>query len=534
MASSLHERLKIRVDELVSSRKTTENTWQQIADNLLGRRDFTVTRTPGQNRMDVIYDDTAKVSGSLLAGAIHSLLTNPAARWFALRFEDPNLNDIRDASVWLNAVEKRLYAAIGAPKANFHAQLSESYIDLIYFGMAAMFIDDVPGSGIQFSARPLSEIFVAEDPSGRIDTIVRKFKLTARQAFTIWGSEAKAASASMRAGRTEDKHQYAHIIMPNDDVSLGKIDANGMPFASFHLSMEDNGILSTGGFHEIPIVTPRWEKDAGEVYGRGPGWNALSNQKMLNEMQKVTLKAGQKHVDPPYMVDSEGVLPSDIRFHPNSIIPINSVMSNMNPPIQPLPLGGNFSIGSAMIADARAAVQNGFHHQLIETIRDPRMTATQVMELSAQMQRHLAPILGRMQTEMLEPIIERVFAIEARAGRLPPAPQSIENMEIKIDYVSPIARAQQTSDARAMIDYAGFISNMAQVDDRIVDLVDFDEWGRELADAMGVPVKIMRDARQIEQIRNARNQAAAEEQQQEQISAATSQVADLARVARAA
>lgn len=522
------ERLISRVDELTADRRTTENTWQQIADNLLGRRDFTTERTRGQQRMQRIYDDTAKVSGSLLAGAMHSLLTSPAARWFALTFEDPNIRDIPEASIWLQNAERRIYAVLAAPKANFHAQLSEVWIDLIFFGTGGLFIDDVPGIGTLFSARPLNELFLAEDPSGRIDTIVRQFKLTARQAVSLWGDAAKAATRNLNSGKSEDKNTYVQIILPNDDHAVGNLDASGMPWASFHISMDDDKvILAEGGFHELPMATPRWETDAGEVNGRGPGWNALSNQKMLNEIKKVTLKAGQKAVDPPMLVDSEGVLPGDLRFHPGSVIPVNTVMSSMNPPIQPIPFGGDFSIGVAMIEDTRKAVQDAFHHQLIETIRDPRMTATQVLELSAQMQRHLAPILGRMQTELLEPIIDRVFAIEVRAGRMPPPPPEISDVPLKIDYVSPVARAQQTSDARAIIDFSGIIANLANVAPDVLDIVDFDIGARELGDALGVPPNMLRDKEAVEARRKAAREVAMQEEAERQAVVASDQLAKL-------
>lgn len=524
-----YERLSARVDELVSARSTTEDTWQQIADNLLGRRDFTVKATPGRQRMQAIYDDTAKVSSSLLSGAMHSLLTSPSSRWFGLGFEDPRLSEIAEAAIWLEAAEQRLYAAFAAPTANFHAQLSETYIDLINFGTGAIFIDDVPGVGVQFSARPLQELYLAEDPSGRIDTVVRKFRLTARQAVKLWGGAVKIASKAVDSGSTETLHDYIHVILPSDDVASGNLDVSGMPWSSFHLSTEDKAIVSKGGFHEMPIATPRWEKDAGEVYGRGPGWNALSNQKMLNEMKKVTIKAGQKAVDPVYLVDSEGVLPGDLHFHPGGVIPVNSIMASMNPAIQTLGYGGDFNIGVALIEDTRKAVQAGFHHQLIETIRDPRMTATQVLELSAQMQRHLAPILGRMQTEMLEPIIERVFAIEERAGRLPPAPEAIANLKIRIDYVSPVARAQQTSDAKAIMSFTDYIINVSQVNAEIMDIANMDDGARKVGEALGVPKTMLRDSRAVKLRRDAAAQLAAEEQEQQQLIAATDQVAKLAK-----
>ena len=134
-----YSRLISRVEELTGGRRTTENTWQEIADNLLGRRDFTVNRMRGEQRLQRIYDDTSKVSGCLLAGAMQSLLTSPSARWFALRFENAELAEVHRANIWLKAAEQRLYAAMSAPNANFHAQLAETYIDLIFFGTGGIF-----------------------------------------------------------------------------------------------------------------------------------------------------------------------------------------------------------------------------------------------------------------------------------------------------------------------------------------------------------------------------------------------------------
>jgi len=529
MPTSQYKKLLERAEGLYADRNTTENTWQQIADNELGRRDFTTIRSRGEQRLQHVYDGTSKISGGLLTGSIHSLMTSPAQRWFALGFEDPRLQRDAEAAAWLDLSEKRLYAALAAPAANFHAQLAETYIDLVYFGTGAIFIDDVPGQGVRFSTRPLQEMFLAEDPSGRIDTMVRRFKLSARQAVSLWGDKAVSAGKALGGSSFEDTAEYVHIILPNEDLIEQNIDASGMPWASFILSTTDAAIMSEGGFQELPIATPRWQKDAGEVYGRGPGWDALSDQKMLNEMMKVTLKAGQKAVDPTLMIDSGAVLPGDLVTHPGGTIMVDTIMANMNPPIQPLVSGSNFNISQALIADTRNSVQNAFLKPLVEAVRDPRMTATQTLELSAQMSRHMAPILGRQQTEMAEPILERVFAIEARAGRLPPPPPQIADQPLKIDYVNPIARAQQTSDARAIIDFSGVVTNLSQVAPEVLDIVDWDATTRELGEALGVPPVAMRDARNVAARRAAEQQLAEEAEQERQAVVATDQLAKVAK-----
>ncbi len=71
-------------DHLPPDRFGWEHMWQLIADNEVGRRDFNVIRTPGDRRMGDIHDITALLSGELLAGALHSLMTNSASKWFRL------------------------------------------------------------------------------------------------------------------------------------------------------------------------------------------------------------------------------------------------------------------------------------------------------------------------------------------------------------------------------------------------------------------------------------------------------------------
>jgi hypothetical protein len=515
---SLQDALWRRWSELEANRKTTEDTWNQINDNLLGRaRDFTFDqRSPGEQRVQRLYDDTAKVSGSLLAGALHSLLMNPSGRWFSLRFEDERVNDVHAASEWIHESENAVFAALARPQANFHAQAAEAWLDLVFFGTGAMFTSDSLGDGVRFSARPLTELFLSEDSSGIIDLVIRKFYATPRQAAQIFGVEnlPEKARREMESGKQEDKTPYLHFVLPNEEMTPGNLDVTGMPWSSFYMALEGREIVSSGGFHEMPYAVARWQKESAEIYGRGPGWNALSDQKSLNEMKRVMLIAGQKHVDPPLLVDHEGVLGggSQLDTTPGGVIPVNVATALMNPAVQPLQFGGNFAISRDLVGDTRAQVQDAFHHQLIQVIRDPNMTATQVLELSAQMQRHLAPILGRMTTELLEPIIERVFAIEARAGRLPVPPPELEGMPLRIEYVSPVARAQRTSQAQGVTQWMTVLANLSQVDPAVLDVPDTDAIARDLAESFGVPPTLMRAPEEIA----ARRQAAAERQKQQE------------------
>jgi len=298
-----------------------------------------------------------------------------------------------------------------------------------------------------------------------------------------------------------------------------------------YLSREDRIILDEGGYHEMPYITPRWEKGAGETYGYGCGWNALSSSLMQNQMRKLRLTAHQKAVAPPTMVDSEAVLPGDTDLSPWAIIPVNNIMSSMTPPIQEVRSASNFQLSTEDIVDGRQTIQNAFHHQLIELLRDPRMTATQVLQLDGHMQRHLAPILGRQQTEMAEPIIDRVFGIEFRAGRLPPPPPSISNQNIAVDYENPIARAQKNSSVQAIITLTNYALEASQFDPDIRHVVNIEVGARQLSEALGAPVEMINPTKEVERRKAAEREFAAQQAQMQEAVVATDQIAKLAKAA---
>ncbi|MBO6784972.1 MAG: head-tail connector protein, partial [Alphaproteobacteria bacterium] len=339
------EELLRQWEDVAARRQAFQSAWQEIADHLLGRRDFASQATPGRKRMARIYDTTGLQAADLLAAALHSFLTNPALRWFSLRAEDPELADDEAVVQWLSGVEDALYAAFNAPDANFAPQIHEVYLDQVAFGTAALYIGDRPGKGLLFSARPLGEIHVAESAEGRVDTVFRKFAFTARQAHQVWGDGAgRAVAEALAANKGERSLDFLHCVKPAHEAGAGH---PGFAFASYYLSLNDKAVIATGGYHEMPYMVPRWSKDSGEVYGRAPGWNALPDQKMLNEMSKTTLKAAQKAVDPPLLVADDGVV-MPLRTHPGGINVVRAGALTADP-LRPLPVAPRIDIGLEMM-----------------------------------------------------------------------------------------------------------------------------------------------------------------------------------------
>jgi hypothetical protein len=138
-----------------------------------------------------------------------------------------------------------------------------------------------------------------------------------------------------------------------------------------------------------------------------------------------------------------------------------------------------------------------------------QMTATEVMQRNEEKMRLLAPVLGRLQSEMLMPLINRTFNILLRKGILPTAPESLQGQTIDIEYVSPLARSQKQGDVQAILRTLEIITPMAQMSP-VMDFIDSDKMVSHLASVLGVPSKVIRS---VDEVQNLRKQRAAAEQQ---------------------
>ena len=131
------------------------------------------------------------------------------------------------------------------------------------------------------------------------------------------------------------------------------------------------------------------------------------------------------------------------------------------------------------------------------------MTATEVQVRYELMQRLLGPTLGRFQTEFLNPLIERCFAIMQRNEMFAPAPGALDGVGIDIEYVGPLARSQRMEEATAVERLYEMAANLAQIAPEIMDNIDHDKAIRSRAELLGVPKNIMRDPQEIEEKRQA-------------------------------
>ena len=524
----LARQLKDNLSRLQEKRSNWESHWQEVSDYMLPRKaEITKQRARGDKRHTQIYDATAIHALELLAASLHGMLTSSANKWFSLRFKETELNDIDEAKEWLENSTTRMYDAIG--KSNFQQEIFECYFDLIAFGTACLMIEEDQEDTLLFSARHIKELYIQENKKGFVDTIYRKFKMPAQAVIDKFGIE-NVSKDTINTFKKDpfDEIVLVHVARPRLDFDPKKKDKQNMPVQSIYFEFENGHIISVGGFKEMPYVVPRYLKASTEQYGRSPGMNALPDVKVLNKMVENSLKAAAKQIDPPLLVPDDGML-APIRMSPGSI---NFFRSGSRERIEPLQINANTNVSLNNENQRRDAIAKMFHVDQLLITENRNMTATEVLQRNEEKMRILGPVLGRLQSELLSPLIVRVFNMMLRNGLFTEAPDILSKQELKIEFVSPMALAQRSQELQSLMRGLEIFGSMAQALP-VMDYIDDNGMVKQIIEILGLPAKVIKSDAEVAQIREERaanEQAQMEQQQLLAETQAAKQVAPLAKV----
>jgi len=505
--------IRKRLDKLEADRGTWESHWQEILDYVMPRKaEITFLRSRGEKRTEVLFDSTAITANNLLAASLQGTLTSPSLPWFSLKLRDDDANKVRDVQIWLEDTARRMYAVFN--ESNFNTEVHEMYLDLCSVGTSAIFVEEANEGflkgGLHFNTLHISEYFIQENVKGTVDTLYRKYKMTARQAVQEFGEKniGTKIKEALKA-KPDTQFNFIHAVEPTEDYerAIGKAKTK-LPFHSCHVCFEDKMVVRTGGYNEFPYLVPRWSKATGEIFGRSPSYNALPDIKTLNKAVEIGLKAWAKAIDPPLLVTDDGVI-GRVRMTPGGITVVRSDTA-----IKPLQIGSNWQITDLKENQLRTAIRQAYYSDQLQLQEGPQMTATEVQVRYELMQRLLGPTLGRFQTEFLNPLIERVFGIMMRADALMPRPEAMGGLNMDIEYVGPLARSQRMEEAIAVERLYQLAMQVVQVDPTVMDVIDHEQAIRMRATLLGVPKTVLRGEDEVAEIREQR--AAAQQQAQEQ------------------
>jgi hypothetical protein len=459
--------------------------WQDCADYSLPNYDVSVRRSPGQKRTQKLYDSTAVHAAELLAASLQANLTSMAARWFSLVPRDQDAVKSVAIMSWLEDCANRMYSALQS--SNFATEIHEAFTELTIFGTTCILCEQAP-SGVVFKTYPVSYYAIDENEYGLVDTVFRKYKLSSRNAVSRWG---KDAPEKIRDADPDKTFEFLHAVYPSKE----KLE-DGSPFwESIWLCMDTKEQVAKGRYMEMPYAVPRWLKATGERFGRSPTMTALPDIKTLNKAIELELRAWAKAIDPPLMVRDDGVI-GDVNLTPGSLTVVRDKDT-----LLPIVGGTQWQITELKKTEIRENIKNIYYYAQLSVPDALRLSATEVHLKWQMVERLLGSVLGRIQAELLSPIVDRIFGILYRSGYLAPAPSNTAGIQLDITFESPMAQAQRMAPLQNIDTFIAEISKVGQLSPGVFDNVNFDVIIRSMYRMMSLPQEALKEEGEVESIR---------------------------------
>lgn len=484
-----------RFNRLSSDRSTVQQLWDTIEQFVMpyrGRffKDST-SETDVEWRKRDIWDSTAVHACESLAASLHGSLTTPAIRWFELRFRDKELNDDKESSSWLEKAGETVFNEL--QDSNFNLEINETYIDITGFGTSFLGEEERGESGVEFSSVPIKEGFFEQDYRGQVRVFYRLLNWTYSECESFFGEDRLPEEIRKLEKNPDEKTRIIFCIYPRQgkqDADVSKILAPKMrPYgAKYVIKKSGVQIGEENGYYEMPMFAPRWRTTSDSIWGHAPGAVALADILMLNELKLMDTKAREKAIDPAIMAEERALI-GDLDLSSSTLNIVKKVDG-----IVPFESRGRFDLSNDLIDDLRRSIRSYFFVDQLELKESPAMTATEVQVRYELMQRLLGPTLGRLQSDLLNPMIQRTFNILLRQGRLGKMPSKASAASVDVDYLGPLSRAQQIDSVASYERLVQGARMIAEIAPESVMTIDWDEALRDIGEKLGVSVDVILNA----------------------------------------
>lgn len=476
--------------------------FEECYEYALPQRESFYYEEAGQRRDQKIFDETAVVGVQEFASRLQSGLVPNFARWADLMSGSevpPEQREKIDNE--LDDVTNYVFEVL--QNSNFSQEVHESFMDLAV-GTGILCVEEGDAiNPIVFSAIPLPHVVLDTGPDDRIDHVFRERKKVKFDHLEMMYPNSTFSSKVMTMMGRNQETTVLEVVCR--DYSRKNEEA----YVHYAICMTTDTVLhkkEMRGLGSNPFICFRWSKCAGEVYGRGPLINALAAIKTTNLTIELILENAQMSISGIYQMEDDGVInPDTIQLVPGSIIP--KAMGSQG--LQPIQAAGRFDVAQLVLSDMRLNIKRALYNDMLGNPDKTPATATEVAERMADLSRRVGSAFGRLQAELVQPVLQRVIYILKKQGRI--EVPSVNGREVKVRSVSPLAQAQANQDISSVARYLELVGGVFGPE-MLQLLIDGEKTAVHLAKKFGVPESLIRDEEQRKQIAAMAQQMAQQQQ----------------------
>jgi len=525
-----------RAETLEANKQNFLTVFQEVSDYFRPvKSNIIVKKEAGDKSIfNKIFDSYPIVAVETLASVLNGILTNKASRWFNIQTVDEVLAEDNDVSNWLSDATDILWAKLYSPQSGFEQALLEAYKDDVTFGTMATMIEPSKSFDLVFNTLSIKDYLIAENDEGRIDSLILKVQMTARQMLQKWGEdrgnlhETITRTAETRPDQLFDLQLH---IYPRTERDSTKIDKQNALYAGCWVDVKNKSIIEETGFDTFPIAVGRSEKSTGELYGTSRAMMALPDARELNVISRQRNEAIELLLRPPLIVNQD--FQNRIDLSPGAL---NRAKQNMGAggriALEAVNVVGNVPQTLELIQEKKQSIRETFFLDKLKIFDNPNATATQVLELRAEGFRIMSSLslgieeyLNSILTRSFDILFRKSFAVNDLSdglssysllpnpvfGELPDALKQAP--DLKILFINPINQSQQATELNSIDVLLQTVANTAQLSPGVVDVINFDEVVRKKRAILSVDPDLINDKATVEEIRAARQQQIQQQQE---------------------
>lgn len=502
---------------------------QEQADHFYPERaDFTTGRSLGDEFANHLTTSFPVLTRRELGSTISAMLRPKNKEWY-------NISTNRDEHVdnygraWMEDKEKVMRRAMYDPDAMFVRATKEADNDFVTFGNAAISTElNRMRTALIYRCWHLRDIVWKENMLGKVDTIHRRWKPTARELVQMFGTD-KLDTKIVECTTNANKNAYTqfnirHIVLPVDQyqVAAGNGKKFITPYVSIYIDVDHCKVIEETGSWTCIYSIPRWQTVAGSQYGYSPATvAALPDARLIQAMTLTLLEAGEKAVNPP-MIAQGDVIRSDISIYAGGVTWVDKEYDErLGDSMRPIPQDyGALPFGMDMREDIKATIMEAFYLNKLSLppADNGDMTAYEVGQRIEEYIRNALPLFEPMEMEYNGSICEHTFEILMREGAFgSPAdiPDSLRGKEIKFKFSSPLHDALDRQDANKFMETRNILAQAAEMDPSAPYMVDGATALRETLKAIGTPAKWLREESEVKRLMQQKQQEMQQAQQME-------------------
>ena len=461
-------------------------------------------------------DTTAQKASETLASGLFSSTVTMGSEFFGFRANNEKLNENDNVKRWFSDASKECLRYM--QNSNYSMMIFEclQYYTALETGVLYTGWED---DGLFYQSFPIPQCSIAEGKNSIVNTIFRSFQMTPQQAVEKWGDKnsKEILDAYKDPAQRFVQFPFYHAVLPRDPkkVKNRAIVGEDMEFASFYVDQQNSHIIEEGGYNSFPYAVPRYLRSSTSPYGRGSAFSALPLARQLDTL-RADLMDGREHKLKPTVFLPVGSVQGDVDMRPSAVNYYNQqqgVPVFYNPDI-------DLNAGMQEQVQVQQEIDGLFFVSLFTALSnaDANMTATQVNAIKSEKAQGLQPVASRLFDELFSPHISRTLELLMENGKLKELPEELQGMEWTVEYTTRLSALLDQIEVNSTMEIIGQTAQLYEMKatmPEIDDVVDIDQFVRNMFVAGNADMDIIRSKEETEERRKAKAEAQAQQQQAE-------------------